>query len=291
MSSAKRISVKVPASTSNLGSGFDTLGLAVNLHLTIEVRPAPAGGLQIDSSSTHAASAEPLIREAAGPFCHLVPNASIRLISDIPVGRGLGASAALRVALIAAFSQLAGETLDRARLLERVYALEHHPDNASPAIHGGFTVSGKVQGGLRCHRFPVDERLKLVTLIPAFEMPTGEARQLLPPAYSKADAAHSLNRTALITAAMAKQDYAMLSGVFDDVLHQPCRQKLIPKLSEVIEAGVGAGAIGGFLSGAGSAIICLALDREEEISRAMQAVMPDAAMKVLAPENNGLVLV
>lgn len=288
MRSANLVRVKVPASTSNLGSGFDTLGLAVDLYLEVCVERASDGGLRIDPASASAASADPLVREAAQPFASAIPHAVVRVTSEIPVGRGLGASAALRAGVVAAFAELAEEPFDRQKLLERVYRLEHHPDNASPAIFGGFTVSGFVEGQVRCFRFPVDPRLKLVTLLPPFEMPTGEARQLLPAQYSKADAAHSLNRSALIVAAMSRQDYAALNGLFDDLLHQPYRQKLLPQLSAVIQAGVRAGAIGGFLSGAGSAIICLALENEERISHAMLRAMPEAVVRVFLPENNGL---
>ena len=215
---------------------------------------------------------------------------AIRVSSEIPIGRGLGASAALRAGVMRAASALAGAELSRHELLQRVDQLEQHPDNASPAIFGGFTVSGRVHGAVYVQRFEVDPDLKIVALIPSFEMPTGEARRLLPDSYSRADAAHSLNRAALITAVMAQGDYQNLRGLFDDTLHQPYRQKLIPDLPAVVRAGEAAGAIGGFLSGAGSAIICLALENEVQVARAMEAAMPGAAARILRPENCGLVL-
>lgn len=282
--------MRVPASTSNLGSGFDTLGLAVNLCLTVSVRLTDGGGLRIDPDSANATSADPLIREAAAPWLVRIPNSIVHVSSDVPVGRGFGASAALRAGVVSAFMSLSGEEPSKHGLLQLVYALEHHPDNASPAIFGGFTCSGRIGPEVRCHRFEVDPALKLVTLFPSYEMPTGEARRLLPDAYSRADAAHSLNRAAMITAAMAKKDYPALRGAFDDRLHQPYRQKLIPQLADIIQAGERAGAIGGFLSGAGSAVICLALGNENEIGQAMHRWMPDAAVRILVPENEGLVL-
>jgi homoserine kinase len=282
----KRVRVSVPASTSNLGSGFDTLGLAVNLRLTLDTEVAE----RIEFGAGVTSTAEPLIREAFEACATDLPGLRVAIQSEVPVGRGLGASAALRVGVIAAALTLSGQNTDAQRLLELGYSLEHHPDNVSPAIYGGFTVSGRVDGRTVCQRFAVGEELKLVTLIPDFEMPTGEARRLLPDGYPRADTAHALNRAALVTAAFASGNYESLRGVFDDRLHQPYRAQLIPALNRVIEAGERAGAIGGFLSGAGSGIICLALGREEAIACAMQGELPNSVVRVLAPENRGILI-
>ena len=281
------VHVQVPASTSNLGSGFDTLGLAVNCYLHVHATLRSESGLLIDESSSHYASAKPLIEESAAAWLDGNQGIEIRVSGDVPVGRGLGASAALRVGVIAACSFLRGANLTRQALLDRAYALEHHPDNASPALFGGFTVSGRCNNSVRCATFPVRSNLKLVTLLPPFELPTAKARKLLPETYSRSDAIHSLNRAALIVAAFASQNYASLKHLFDDVLHQPYRQKLIPELTAVIQAGEKAGAIGGFLSGAGSAIICLALHREHEVADAMQRALPSGAVRILSPDNQG----
>jgi homoserine kinase len=284
------VSVRVPASTSNLGSGFDTLGLAVDLYLTVTAEFNQGNGLEVDPSSADFPTAEPIIREAAEPWLEQFGGLKIQVRSEVPAGRGLGASAALRVGVAQAASALAGVELTPQTLLEHVCALEHHPDNASPAIFGGFTVSGPVNGSVGCHRFKVNPNLAIVALLPDFELPTGEARRLLPESYSRADTTHSLNRAALITAAFAREKYEDLRGLFDDVLHQPYRQKLIPQLSAVVQAGEAAGAIGGFLSGAGSAIICLALDDGTAVGEAMRHVMPGSVVRVLRPENQGLVV-
>src|SRR5204863_4341300 len=120
------------------------------------------------------------------------------------------------------------------------------PDNASPSIFGGFTVSGFVDGRVRCLRFPVSPRARFVTLIPRFKIRTRRARALMPKDYSRAAAAHALNRAALITAAFASGDWEALRGVFDDCFHQPYRERLIPQLSRVVGAGERAGSVGGF---------------------------------------------
>jgi homoserine kinase len=179
-------------------------------------------------------------------------------------------------------------TLSQDELLQLVTNLEGHPDNASPAVLGGFTVSGLVDGKARCIRFDVDPALKAVTLIPTFHVRTEEARELIPKHFTKADAAHALNRSALIVAGFAAKNYEALRAVFDDRFHQPHRLKLVPQLDRVIAAGVSAGAIGGFLSGSGSSIICLTLRNPQEVASAMQRESPESDVKVLNPANKGL---
>jgi homoserine kinase len=289
-----RVCIQVPASTSNLGSGFDTLGLAVRLYNRVHVRRC--SGKQIvltwempeEDRSWFAIA----LADAANVFFRTTGirrfGAEVNLQGEVPVARGLGASATVRVAVLAALNELSAARVDREMLLSMATELEGHPDNASPAIFGGFTVSGRVAGVVRCSSFRVASRLKLVTLMPSFGISTEAARQLMPPTYSKADAAHALNRAALITAAMASRNYENLRGVFDDRMHQPYREKLLPQLSEVIRAGERAGALGGFLSGSGSSIICLAVTREDSVRRAMQNVLPDADVKILEADNAGM---
>jgi homoserine kinase len=294
LTNPRQVCIQVPASTSNLGSGFDTLGLAVRLYNRVRVRPSgnkqmvPTWQMSEEDRSWFAVA----LSDAANVFFRTTGvrrfGAEVNLQGDVPVARGLGASATVRVGVLAALNELSGAGLDRETLLSMAAELEGHPDNASPAIFGGFTVSGKVAGVVRCSSFRVASRLKLVTLMPSFGISTEAARRLMPPTYSKADAAHALNRAALITAAVASRNYENLRGVFDDRLHQPYREKLLPQLSEVIRAGERAGALGGFLSGSGSSIICLALTRADFVRRAMQKVMHDAEVKILEADNWGM---
>lgn len=211
----------------------------------------------------------------------------VAITGDVPIARGLGASATARVGLLAGVNALAGTRLTRLQLLQLATELEGHPDNASPAIFGGFTVSGTVDGDVRCLSFPISAKLKCVTLIPRFGISTEKARKLLPVFYTKADAAHALNRAALISAALASGRYEALRGVFDDRVHQPYRARLIPQLAEVVQAGERAGALGGFLSGSGSGIICLTLAKPEAVARAMQRAWVDAEVKILTVDNDG----
>jgi homoserine kinase len=277
------VTVRVPASTSNLGSGFDTLGLAVNLYNEITLRR---------SSGKNDFAGQEMVDEASALFFRKTKTKAFKcevaVTGNIPMARGLGASGALRAGIIAGLNELAQTELSKDRLLELITDLEGHPDNASPALLGGATVSGRVGKEVRCLRFAVSSRLTIITLIPEFRVSTEEARRLMPQSFSKADAAHALNRSALIAAAFASKNYEALSGVFDDRFHQPYREKLVPQLSAVIRAGEKAGTIGGFLSGSGSAIICLALENAEAIASAMHRALPESAVHILRADNRGL---
>lgn len=177
--------------------------------------------------------------------------------------------------------------LTRETILDLAAELEGHPDNAAPAVHGGFTVSGRVGKTIRSIRFEIPARASFVTLVPNHGISTDSARELVPHSFSKADALHGLNRSSLITAAFASGDLENLRGLFDDRIHQPHREPLLPQLSRAISAGEKAGAIGGWLSGAGSGIICLTLSKPEAVGRAMQRALPDSEIRVLKPDTEG----
>lgn len=287
------VSIKVPASTSNLGSGFDTLGLAVKLYNVVRVERCAGAGNQLNWEliADDRAWFERALGEAKELFCRAARKKAfgvrVGLKAAVPMARGLGASATIRVGFLAALNELSEAGLNRAALLELATELEGHPDNASPAIFGGFTVSGRVGRSVRCLSFRVSPKLQCVTLVPRTGISTEAARKLLPSSYSKADAAHALNRSALITAAFASRNYEMLRGVFDDRVHQPYREKLLPPLSRVIAAGEKAGALGGFLSGSGSSIMCLTLDHAAAVARAMKRELPDSEVLVLSPDASG----
>jgi homoserine kinase len=139
-------------------------------------------------------------------------------------------------------------------------------------------------------RFKVPAAARFVTLIPRFEVKTSDARRLLPAQYSKADLVHSLNRVALVTAAFASGELESLRGLFDDRVHQPYRAPLVPGLDAVIAAGVRAGAIGGWLSGSGSTIMCLVLDHADAVAAAMHSKLKDSDVRILAPDSAGCVV-
>jgi homoserine kinase len=287
-------SVRIPGTTANLGSGFDTLGLAVALYNRATVGRRSDRRVEITSPIAEDARAGALamLEEAAAAFFKKTRaprfGVDLHLAGEVPIARGLGSSVTARLGCVAGLNALAGSPLDRQGLLEVVAALEGHPDNAAPAVFGGFTAAGFVGSDVRCIRVPLPSQIRLVTLIPDFEVSTPEARKRVPQTFSKADTIHILNRASLVTAAFATGRLESLRGCFDDRIHQPYRAPLIPGMDAILAAGVKAGAIGGWLSGSGSTLMCLALENPEAVATAMQRKMPKAAVHILKPDNAGL---
>jgi len=269
------VTVRVPASTSNLGPGFDTLGIALKLHNQISIRETDGTAVELVGATPGKDSprAQAMAREAVAVFFQrskIKPHGvQIEVKGEVPVSRGLGSSVTVRLGVLFALNEINGRPLAATAMLDAVTELEGHPDNAAPALYGGFVVSGVVQGVVRYRRFNVPASLKFVCCVPEFEVPTEQARALLPRQVPLRDAIENLNRAALLTATFATGEFSLLRGLFDDKLHQPYRLKLVPQLDEAIANGVAAGALGGWLSGSGSAVMCLTEHKEKDVAEAM----------------------
>jgi homoserine kinase len=270
----QRVTVRVPASTSNLGPGFDCLGVALRLYNNVIVQ---RGGRAKPTS---------MMREAADTFFRdagLKPFAfSCAVSGDVPISRGLGSSVTVRLGVLFGLNELAGRRLTRERLFELCTELEGHPDNAAPATFGGFNVSH----GAQHQRFPVASALKFVLLIPDFEVSTSEARALLPEKIRRVDAVQSCGNACAITASFASGDYEQMRGAFADGLHQPFRRALIPFFDAVLAAGEQAGALGVFLSGSGSTVAAVALTNGRRIAEAMLAAADGAGRAAITTADN-----
>jgi homoserine kinase len=253
----QQVTVRAPASTSNLGPGFDCLGVALSLYNQVTIKSGTAGG------------GNRMVRDAARKF-FAVANCkpfdfSCDIRGNVPIGRGLGSSVTVRLGVLHALNEIAQTNLSRNELFKLCAKLEGHPDNAAPASFGGFTVAR----GTDVQHFKVSPRLRFILLIPSFEIATIEARRLLPANILRINAARNSANVAAVAAAFATRDYKKLGGCFVDYLHQPFRKKLVPFLDRVITAAEGAGALGAFLSGSGSTICALALDDSKKIAAAM----------------------
>jgi len=289
------VTVRVPATTANLGPGFDTLGVAIKLHNQISIRESDNLTVErVDNQKTSPA-ANAMAREATDAFFQrskVKPHgAQIEVKGDVPVSSGLGSSVTVRLGIVYALNELNGRPLGDNELLDLVTTLEHHPDNAAPALFGGFVVSAIINGTVRYRRFNVPPSLKFVICVPDYEVSTEKARALLPRQIPLRDAVENLNRVALITSIFATGDYSLLRGLFDDKLHQPYRKKLIPMLDDVIAAGVDAGALAGWLSGSGASIMCLAEQKEKAVAEAMATIFAKQQIRcdthVLIADNDG----
>lgn len=268
----KSVTVRVPATTANLGAGFDCLGMALGIWGRVTLREAPgaAGEGSLDPMEHMALAAARAVFERAGLE---TPPLAVRYDGDVPIARGLGASALARAAGAVAANRLAGEPLDREDLLGLVTALEGHADNAAPALFGGLQVAVVQGDGARLRvlhtSVPVPSGLKAVLLVPELRMPTKESRRLLPETVSRADAVYNIGRAALLVAAMARGRFDLLDAATDDRLHQRARSQLFPAMYPIFAAAKEAGAHCAYLSGGGSAVCALATARQEAVAEAM----------------------
>ncbi|MGB8343381.1 MAG: homoserine kinase [Ktedonobacteraceae bacterium] len=288
------VTVRTPATSANLGPGFDSLGLALQLYNRFEVSVEKAGEtLESDDSDPHL----PYITVngalgaglSTGPdnlffrsFSllferqHIVlpDHLHIRMDIHIPPGCGLGSSATAVVGgLVAAneFLSFQGLALPVEDLLELAVEAEagNHPDNVAPALLGGLVATTNVEGKIRAVKTPFPDELKAVIFTPSFPMDTVAGRKLLPASYSKADVTFNTGRVALLLTALQTGKYELIGEAMQDRLHQPYRQALFPAMPDIINAAVAAGAHGASLSGGGSSLIALASTRFHEILRAM----------------------
>lgn len=273
----QQITIRVPASTSNLGPGFDCLGLALRFYNHVTV--ARGRGERTGAMARSAADAF-FKRTGRKPFPF-----ACSIVGEIPPSRGLGSSAALRLGVLHGLNELADRPLQRREIFEVCAALEGHPDNAAPACYGGFNVVR----GLERQMFTVSAQLHFVLLVPNFEIATAEARKLLPSRIDRLHAVENSRNACAITAAFASREYQSLHGAFVDHLHQPFRKKLIPFLDNVITAAETAGALGAILSGSGSTICAITLRSPEKVAGAMLAAAdsPGARTIVTTADNRG----
>src|SRR5438874_11883154 len=184
---------------------------------------------------------------------------------NIPIARGLGSSATVRLGVLHALNKIARTNLTRHELFTLCAELEGHPDNSAPASFGGFTLAR----GLETQHFNVSSELRFILLIPNFEIATSEARRLLPSKISRTDVVRNIANASAIATAFATRDYEKLRGCFVDYLHQPFRKKLVPFLENTIRSAERKGALGAFLSGSGSAICAITLRNPRKIAGAM----------------------
>lgn len=273
----QHVTVRVPASTSNLGPGFDCLGVALRIYNEITIS---RGRGESSGKMARSAAHSFFQRAAAKPFAF-----SCDITGEIPPSRGLGSSAAIRLGVVHGLNDLAGRPLQRREIFELCARLEGHPDNAAPACFGGFNVVR----GLERQTFTVSAQLHFVLLIPNFEIATVKARALLPSRIDRLQAVENSRNACAITAAFASREYQSLGGAFVDHLHQPFRKKLIPFLNDVIAAAESAGALGAFLSGSGSTICAVTLRSPEKIARSMLAAAdsPGGRTIITTADNRG----
>ncbi len=300
------VTVLTPATSANLGPGFDSLGLALQLYNRFEVEERKGDPqqpvIEIEGSlgSELSTGADNLFfRSFALLFERVnmtVPSVRIRTTTNIPPGCGLGSSATAVVGgLVAAneWLRIKGIALPKEDLLELAVEAEagNHPDNVAPALLGGLVATTSMEGKIHAIKTPFPDEIKAVIFTPSFPMDTIAGRKLLPASYSKADVTFNTGRVALLLTALQMGRYEVIGEAMQDRLHQPYRQALFPAMPEIIQAAIAAGAYGASLSGGGSSLIALTSSHFHDVLRAMETTARAAGIegtgRILRADQNG----
>lgn len=274
-SALDKITVRAPATTANMGPGFDSLGMALELFNTISIERSDEFSITITGNGARELSRGPdnmVYRGVAAVYDYLgssPPPMAIACHNEIPLRRGLGSSAAAISGGMVAASLLSGASAPGDDLLRLADAIEGHPDNVAPALFGGCQIVIRDGDRLVSVPCPVDPGFRVVLLVPDVEIPTKEARAVMPERVSMQDAVHNIGRAALLALALSRGDAERLAQATQDALHQPYRGPLFPPMNGIFDAAMEAGARGVFLSGSGSTILALADSKEEAIAEAM----------------------
>ena len=276
-----KVSICVPATSANCGSGFDTLGLACTLYNEVTYEITSYRGFQLEVTGEGAEYLKPCGRNLAfASFLRVWNEVTAReriglkvtMHNRIPMSRGLGSSSSAIVAGIYAGNILSGNRFNDDELLGFATEIEGHPDNVAPALLGGFTIS--YMDGRKAHSLRVEpaKPLKFIAVVPERRLPTVLARQAIPKTVSHHDAVFNTSRASLLVGALLSGEYQYLASGLEDKLHQPYRAHLIPGLDDVFEAARNAGAYNAIISGAGSTVMAYADVKadHEKIARDMQ---------------------
>ena len=259
----KRWRVVVPGSTSNLGPGFDCLGLALRIPMTVTAERIPSGFSIRRLGEGSDLAIDPNRDLVLGAFRHLfrlakkpVPTVALTIDSRIPLARGLGSSAAAIVAGLTLANHWMGNRLRPDDLFREATRLEGHPDNVAPAIFGGLTLSLPLEDGtVRALPLPFPRRLSIALVVPSIRVSTERARALLPASIPLAEAAGNTARAMALEHILLTRRFELLAEALRDVYHVPYRARLIPGFKEVVEAGRRAGAYGVTISGSGPTVL------------------------------------
>ena len=273
----RQITVRVPATTANLGPAFDCMGMALRIHNEIQVRlegtdqPRVHVAGQGENSLPRDESnlvyrAYSRLLETAGMS---LPAPVIRCRNEIPLERGLGSSAAAIVGGLTAANHLAGNPLTSEDILSLAVDLEGHPDNVAPALLGGIRIVAPGTESIVTSPVPLPPDLRVALFIPEISISTAEARSVMPAEVPMEDALFNVGRTALLVNAFATGRLEDLKAATEDRLHQPYRSHLLPAMRLIIGEAMKGGALGAFVSGSGSTVLAICRGREMSVAYEM----------------------
>lgn len=292
------IRIKVPASSANMGAGFDCMGIALSLYNIIEIDKTDGGLEIIDENRKVPHNENNLIYRAMNMVFEAVgcPIPGIRIVqkSKIPMTRGLGSSSACIIGGMVGANILSGKKLSYNEILDLAVKMEGHPDNVTPALFGGFTISAMEDGKTSFKSIKLKNNLKFAAVIPDYFVATKKSRGVVPEMFSKEDAVFNISRAALLAAALSTGDLRLLKTAVEDRMHQQYRSEYILGMNEIFKKTYDAGAIATYLSGSGPTIVSVLDEKTKDFKVKMERFFEDEGLswrcKVLGVDNVGTVV-
>jgi len=287
--------VSVPATSANLGPGFDTLGLAVDLRNEIIIKPSKF--LSISTQGEGAQNPKikknslflSIFNENYKRLSGRTDNFRFEFHNRIPISRGLGSSSAVIVAALSGAYMAAGTRYNKREILNQALRYEHHPDNITPAVMGGFNVACVEGDRVYSKKRRMPEYLRAVVVVPNRTISTARSRTVLPKVYKKEETVYSLSRAAYMTALFMSESWDLLRIASKDKLHQARRMKMMPELFDVQKVALKHGALMSTLSGSGSTFFNLAYDKDaDKIAKELEKRFPHFRVFILSLDNNGV---
>ena len=294
--------IRIPATSANLGPGFDCFGLALKIYNTFTFETIPSYFefiVQFKGKEIPINQEDNLVYEAMKKTFEMfnkdIPGIRITEEINIPFSRGLGSSATAILAGILASNKILDNPMNNEEILDLAYKIEGHSDNIVPALNGGFNITIIENNKIIFKKISVDESLKIIVVIPEIKIKTKEARKILPTEITREDAIFNLSRASLLTASLITMDYSYLSLSFQDRLHQNYRAKLIPGFYDVVNSAYKEGSLGVALSGSGSSIIAFSNSNEENIAQSMintfSSFNVNSSYIITTADNNGTIII
>ena len=270
--------LRVPASSANLGPAFDALALALGVYLECRFRPADQLAIHVagrDAASISSGEDNLIWQTAvriAGDLKRTMPSIELHIDNSIPLGKGLGSSAAALTAGVVIADAMLGLRWSRGRVLDEAARIEGHPDNVAACVHGSIVASATdARDVTHAARLELHPRFGIAVVVPDFLLPTVEARRVLPKTYSRADVIFNIQRSALLITALATGITDAFPTALEDRLHQPYRAALVPGLDEIIGLRM-KGLLGCALSGAGPSILVFYQRGYEHVCQSVQHI-------------------
>ncbi|WP_373070253.1 homoserine kinase [Sulfurimonas sp.] len=289
--------ISVPATSANLGPGFDSLGLAVDLRNKVEFHPSKFFSVSIKGEGEGNPRLKGnnlfigIFNEHYNRLTKKRQTFKFTFYNQIPMSRGLGSSSAVIVSAIASAHEAAGIRVSKRRILNHALVYENHPDNITPAVMGGFNAATVEKNKVFSQKKHLPDYIKAVVIIPNKQMNTSRSRTVLPKSYSKDNAVYNLSHTALSVASFFNEDWEMLRLASHDRFHQKARMKTLPELFAVQKVAYESGALMSTLSGSGSTFFNMVYDEDAAmIANKLKQKFPEFTVKTLNFDNNGLII-